>query len=113
MSVLKVASFKEHCDECVEKLGEPFEKVHRWLDEFFAKLGYDEKHRDLRHHKKGIEEVRKMWGDKAAEAARIHIERDFYGYLPEDSDDVLKWRIGVIHRPGMKIDGGIIVPDKE
>ena len=30
-----------------------------------------------------VEKVRKMWGDKAAQAAEIHIKRDEYGIVPE------------------------------
>jgi len=69
-----MASFKEHCDDCIKELGEPYSDVHVWLDEFFVKL--KGKHRDVRHHKEGVEEVRKMWGDKAARAAEIHIIKD-------------------------------------
>ena len=76
--------------------------VHRWLDEYFVKLG--EKHRDIRHHEGGIEEVRKMWGNKAAEAARLHIATDFYGHVPKNENDVQAWRIGVIHSPNFKIE---------
>jgi hypothetical protein len=34
------------------------------------------KHRRLRHHAAGIEEVRRLFGDKAADAAQLHIEMD-------------------------------------
>ena len=107
-----MASYEEHCSDCLNELGDEWGKVHKWLDEFFAKMGWDAKHRDLRHHEVGIEEVRKMWGDEAAEAARIHIKKDFYGYVPKDADDVLKWRIGVIHSPGLEEDNGILIPKK-
>ena len=79
-----MADFKEHCADCKRELGDDFSVVHRWLDAFFVKLGYNEKHREVRHHKKGIEEVRKLWGDQAARAAEIHIAKDFCGYIPED-----------------------------
>lgn len=107
-----MSSYKEHCIECQKKLGKDWSVVHLWLDEFFAKMGWDVKHRDIRHHEVGIEEVRKMWGDDAAAAARLHIEADFYGYVPKDADDVMKWRVGVVHSPGLKNDGGILVPKK-
>lgn len=32
--------------------------------------------RELRHHLAGIEQVRKLWGDQAAVAARMHIVAD-------------------------------------
>ena len=105
-----MSSFNQHCDECREKLGNGFEYVHKWLDEFFAKMNWDVKHRDIRHHEVGIEEVRKMWGDNAAEAARLHILADFYGYMPKDSKDVQKWRMGVVHSPELKNEGGILIP---
>ena len=92
-----MSSYKEHCKECREKLGKDFYVVHRWLDQFFPILG--EKHRELRHHLDGISEVRKMWGDEAAEAARLHISADFYGYVPKNADDVRIWMLGVVHFP--------------
>jgi len=97
-----MSSYKEHCAECKEKLGKEWYVVHRWLDELFAKMGFHERHRQVRHHEKGIEEVRKMWGDEAAKAAELHIRADFYGYLPKDDDDVQKWMLGIIHRPDKK-----------
>jgi hypothetical protein len=58
--------------------GEPFEEVHLWLDEFFATpLGA--RHRRKRHHLKGVEEVRRRWGDKAADVARQHVISDLRG----------------------------------
>ena len=75
-----MAKCEEHCQDCIIELGEPFEKVHRWLDELFALVGSD--HRDIRHNVKGVEKIRKMWGDKAAKAAEIHILKD-EGCIPE------------------------------
>ncbi|HZM05951.1 MAG TPA: hypothetical protein VFC44_23360 [Candidatus Saccharimonadales bacterium] len=69
-------SFQEHCAETVVALGEPFEQVHLWLDEFAGKPPHGMRHRKLRHHRAGVEEVRKLWGDQAAEAARLHIIAD-------------------------------------
>ena len=105
-----MASYKEHCAECARKLGEPFCAVHRWLDAFFVKCGFDVKHRDIRHHEKGIEEVRQKWGDKAAEAARLHIATDFGGWVPKDDKEVQEWRCGVVHvPPGYEMKDGILV----
>jgi hypothetical protein len=107
---VNMASYKEHCAECVQKLGEPFYVVHRWLDEFFVKMGCHVRHRDIRHHEKGIEEARKMWGDKAAEAARLHIATDFGGWVPKDEMEVQKWRCGVVQVPiGYEMQDGILV----
>jgi hypothetical protein len=69
-----MADIKTHCRDCVHELGEEFREVHEWLDELFKYAGPD--HRDYRHNPKGIEEVRKRWGDRAARAAEIHIRRD-------------------------------------
>lgn len=68
--------FEEHCAESKFLSGEPFDYVHRWLDEFAGKPPYGMRHRKLRHHMQGIMEVEKMWGPKAAEAARRHIISD-------------------------------------
>ena len=51
-------------------------EVHRWRDKFASKRPYGMRHRKKRHHMVGIEEVRRMWGDEAAEAARQHILTD-------------------------------------
>lgn len=73
-----MASLEVHCADCVAALGESFERVHLWLDEFFASIG--PQHRAIRHNDAGIEEVRSKWGDRAAEAARIHIDREGENY---------------------------------
>ena len=57
-------------------LGEPFSEVHLWLDKFFGQEPYGTRHRHLRHHREGIEQVRNMWGDKSALAAEIHVRMD-------------------------------------
>lgn len=70
-----MASLTEHCQDCLKQLGHEFKEVHLWLDEYFK---YDQtiKHRILRHHKEGVEEVRQRWGDQAARAAELHIIMD-------------------------------------
>ena len=67
---------EEHCKESIEKLGKPFKEVHEWLDAFAGTKEFGMRHRKKRHHLKGIEEVRTLWGDEAAEAARLHIISD-------------------------------------
>jgi DNA-binding GntR family transcriptional regulator len=94
-----MASFIEHCKDCKEQLGEEFPQVHKWLDEYFPILHFDARHRDVRHHEEGIEEVRKMWGDRAAEAARVHISKDFDGWVPKTPNEVQEWRFGIVHTP--------------
>ena len=69
-------SLTEHCAETIVVLGKLFEEVHRWLDEFAGQPPYEMRHSKLRHHLAGIKQVRKVWGDRAAEAARLHIMAD-------------------------------------
>jgi len=78
-----MANRKQHNADCMIELGETFEYVHKWLDGLAfpgERNMLNINHRRFRHHDEGIEEVRKMWGDKAAEAAEIHIIRD-EGYV--------------------------------
>lgn len=84
-----MASFEQHCQGCIDELGQPFEQVHRWLDAFFPVYGFD--HRPERHHAAGVEEVRQLWGDQAAAAAENHIRMD-YGYIPT-KDDADFWKL--------------------
>jgi DNA-binding GntR family transcriptional regulator len=78
-------SFKQHCDASRSLFGEEFQDVHLWLDAFFR--AYGPKHRQFRHHKEGIEEVRAKWGDRAAEAAELHITMDLFNLpIPSKSD---------------------------
>ena len=88
-----VSSRHKHCQDCIKVLGKPYDEVHAFLDQYFAKLG-PLKHRQELHHKHGIAMVRAKFGDEAAKAAEIHIREDFLGYLPEDSHDVYLWMHG-------------------
>lgn len=78
-----MASYKEHCADCKRILGKDYDVVHRWLDEMSKYYSHNgmlsPEHRSYRHHREGVEEVRQKWGDEAAKAAEIHIERDFPG----------------------------------
>ena len=76
--------FEDHCIDCIHKLGKAFPKVHKWLDAFAKDEGWS--HRYNRHHDKGIEEVRKKWGDKAAKAAELHIRSDMMGHVPKKEE---------------------------
>jgi len=71
-----MAHWKEHVKDCELELGKGWDVVHHWLDEFAKDYWPWMGHRVLRHHKEGIEEVRKLWGDEAAYAAEIHILKD-------------------------------------
>jgi hypothetical protein len=81
-----------NCQDCKEQLGEEFKEVNIWLDELFKSAGPD--HRDIRHNNLGIEKCRKMWGDKAAEAATIHILAD-EGKIPQTTDLIFIMRLAM------------------
>ena len=83
-------SFEKHCQDCIEKLKEPFEEVHLWLDELFETMG--PKHRDERHHEDGVKEVERRWGERAKLAAVIHIEADCAGIVPT-MEQIRMWRL--------------------
>lgn len=59
--------------------GREFPEVHAWLDYYYYIHGG--LHRPYRHHREGVEEVRKTWGDTAAKAAELHIILDM-GHVP-------------------------------
>ena len=80
----------------MERFGDGFDQVHLWLDELFYDKKYGIHHRRVRHNKVGIEQVRRMWGDMAAEAAKQHILEDIRGTenrladeysIPNDEED--------------------------
>jgi hypothetical protein len=79
-------TLEQHCQQTLLLLGDRCELVHLWLDELAGKEPYGMRHRRMRHHMAGIEEVRHMFGDTAAKAARIHIEMDLReeGWTPAD-----------------------------
>jgi len=69
-------SFTQHCADTTAVLSKPFKEVHRWSDEFAGKPPYGMRHRKLRHHLAGIDQVRKLWVDQAASVMRLHIVAD-------------------------------------
>jgi len=80
-----MAKIKTHNEDCERILGESFEKVHKWLDEFAKKWNphtHLEYHRQFRHHAKGVKEVKEKWGFYAEQAAKLHIIRDNEMFLP-------------------------------
>ena len=68
----------EHRRECLIKLGETYEHVHKYLDQhaWLADGSFDPMHRDVLHNEEGIETIKQMWGRGAAHAARLHIVSD-------------------------------------
>jgi hypothetical protein len=78
--------FEEHCAESIRLFGKPFGDVHIWLDEFAGSPEFGYKHRKVRHHLEGVKQIRKMFGDQAAEVAMQHIKSDLKqeGWTEED-----------------------------
>lgn len=77
---------EEHERQSMDAFGAPFTEVHAFLDQFAGKPECGMRHRCKLHHEAGIELVRKLYGDKAAEVARLHIEQDLTqeGWAPTD-----------------------------
>ena len=69
-------SFEQHCQDSIAELGQPFEAVHLWLDEYAGKEGYGMRHRRKRHHLQGTREAVSLFGQEAEAAARLHIVAD-------------------------------------
>lgn len=86
----------EHEQASIRVFGQPYTEVHLFLDEYFTTLGA--RHRRVRHHLQGIEEVRRRWGVDAASVARLHIIDDLKGEgwaeekdrIPVDEADYVK-----------------------
>ena len=81
-----MSSFVQHCEQSRRLFGKAFEEVHLWLDAFAFKPPHGMRHRKIRHHQAGVEEVRRKWGDQAAAAARQHVVSDLEmeGWNPGD-----------------------------
>jgi hypothetical protein len=62
-----------HEENTKKVFGKPYTEVHLWLDEFCLETIH---HRKYRHNLRGIEWIRKKWGDEAALVARQHILDD-------------------------------------
>lgn len=67
---LAMPSLDVHYHLTQRAFGAKFEHVRLWLNEF------GREHRCRRHHEEGIDAVRQLFGETAAEVARMHIEMD-------------------------------------
>lgn len=88
-----MATIKTHIEDCERILGEPFEEVHRWLDELAKKWNpviHFEYHRQFRHHAEGVAYIKEKWGFYAEQAAKLHIIRDNEMYLPVPVIDIMR-----------------------
>lgn len=90
-----MASFEQHCRDCEAVLGQRHEGVNRWLDELFRKYGPN--HREHRHHWRGVQEAKDLWGEDGARAAVIHIVRDC-GSVPT-ARSYEKTNLGIVIAP--------------
>ena len=103
-----MSTIGKHCADCERQLGLSYERVHRWLDEFAsADVNI---HRRERHHAEAVEEVREMWGDRAAMAAKIHIEADCGGRVPS-RQEAEKWSL--LGPDGIPEGGATFVTDEK
>ena len=60
-----MARRETHIEDCMRLLGAEFNDVHAWLDQWAAKFPpttHLEYHRKFLHHRKGVEECRKLFG---------------------------------------------------
>jgi len=71
-----MSKFEDHCNESTKLFGKPYEEVHLWLDEFHSNELYKMRHRRLRHHEAGINEVIRLFGQEAGAVAKQHIISD-------------------------------------
>jgi hypothetical protein len=79
-----MARRQTHKDDCLRLLGEEYDHVHEYLDEFVKKWPphiHLEYHRQFRHHAAGVEKCKEKWGFYAERAAMIHIVRDNELYI--------------------------------
>ena len=82
-----MASFEEHCQECLEKLGDRCEEVNQRIDQFahYPDMEFLVRHRRFLHHQEGIEYFERRYGKIGGQAARLHVLRDC-GHIPEAAD---------------------------
>ena len=87
-----MAKIETHIDDCMRLLGAPFEKVHRWLDQYAKKYNphtHLEYHRKFLHHRLGVEKCKELFGPLGERAAKIHIIRDVEIYVLHGTGKVL------------------------
>lgn len=106
-----MAKIDTHIDDCMRLLGAPFEKVHRWLDHYAKKYNphtHLEYHRKFRHHRKGVEKCKELFGPLGERAAKIHIIRDvelyvlkkeFKKVMGDEIDDLYEKALNYCHPP--------------
>jgi len=69
-----MATFDEHCADCMAELGQTYSEVHKFLDSYYGELGYS--HRMVLHHSLGIEIVRRFfWRERCARSRDSYTQR--------------------------------------
>jgi hypothetical protein len=101
-------SFKQHCNDCLEILGDRSEKVNHWMDAMHSELGF--MHRRARHHWGGVAQAEKLFGVLGRKAALIHILKDC-GRIPKARDyegsteRIIRLKIDEAPNPHIGLDG--------
>jgi len=88
-----------HQADCLALLGDQFDHVHEWLDQYadvFHIRKFQDYHRSFLHNSYGLEIIGARWGGKAYEAGRIHLARDYADSVPisalrRHTDKALMW----------------------
>jgi hypothetical protein len=71
-----MSKIKVHEKDCINRLGKPYNHVHRFLDQYAKQYHGSKRHRKHLHNKKGLSIIKNKWGQKAYQAGKIHLWRD-------------------------------------
>jgi hypothetical protein len=104
-----MAHFEQHCRDCELILGDRHEDVNRWIDELFRQFGAD--HRGYRHHWRGVQEAKRLFGEGGAKAAIVHIVRDC-GDVPT-ARSYEKTNLGIVAVPAFLLGPATEQSEKE
>jgi hypothetical protein len=80
---------KWHSERSLRFFGETYSEVHAFLDRFFRQFGPS--HRQLLHHKKGIELVVGIFGEDSRKHAEQHIIDDLKMISTSEIPDDWEW----------------------
>ncbi|MFQ6759457.1 hypothetical protein MWR57_12730 [Desulfovibrionaceae bacterium CB1MN] len=74
----------QHSATCQKLLGKAFKEVHAFLDHFFPQYGMN--HRQILHHRLGIDLTAAQFGEETRIAAELHIIDDLLPGVEFDQD---------------------------
>jgi hypothetical protein len=80
---------KWHSERSLRFFGETYSEVHAFLDRYFREFGPS--HRQLLHHKKGIELVVEIFGEDSRKHAEQHIIDDLKMISTSEIPDDWEW----------------------